>query len=124
MLIYEVNLTVDEDIATEYSTWLREHVREMLTLDGFEAAAWYTRSDGVHTMPADAGDASSGPRHWTVHYQVASRDALQRYFNDEAERMRRDGQARFADHFSAERRILEQTRTFSRHNPDRQSPGR
>ena len=41
MLIYEVNLTVDEDIATEYSTWLREHIREMLTIDGFEAAAWY-----------------------------------------------------------------------------------
>jgi hypothetical protein len=124
MLIYEVNFTVDEAVATEYSTWLREHIREMLKLDGFEAAAWYTRSDGVDAMPTAPDDAPTGTRHWTVHYQVASREDLQRYFDAEAESMRQDSQERFGNQFSAERRILEQTRTFSRHSPDRQSPGR
>lgn len=124
MLIYEVNFTIDEDVATEYSAWLREHIREMLTLDGFEAAAWYTRSDGVDTMPGAPEDAPTGPRYWTVHYQVASRDDLQRYFDNDAEQMRQDGQDRFGDQVAAERRILEQTRTFSRHNPDRTAPGR
>jgi len=124
MLIYEVNLTVDEAVATEYSAWLREHIREMLTLDGFETAAWYTRSDGVNPMPTAPDDAPTGPRHWTIHYQVARREDLQRYFNAEAESMRQDGQDRFANQFLAERRILEQTRTFSRHHPDRASPGR
>jgi len=122
MLIYEVNLTVDEAIATEYSTWLREHIREMLKLDGFEAAAWYSRSDDIDALPGD--DAPAGPRHWTIHYQVASQDHLQHYFDDAAERMRQDGKDRFGDQFTAERRILDQTRTFSRHNPDRTTPGR
>jgi hypothetical protein len=49
---------------------------------------------------------------------------LQRYFNDAAERMRQNGRDRFGDQFTAERRILDQTRTFSRHNPDRTTPGR
>lgn len=122
MLLYEVNLTVDEAVATEYSTWLREHIREMLKLDGFEAAAWHTRSDDAEAMPPP--DAPTGTRHWTVHYQVASRDALQTYFDTAAPRMRQDGTDRFADHVAIARRILEQKRTFSRHSPDRQSPGR
>jgi hypothetical protein len=121
MLIYEVNLTVDEAIATDYSTWLREHIREMLKLDGFEAAAWYTRGDDLDALPDD--EATTGERHWTIHYQVEDRDHLQTYFDGEAERMRQDGQERFQDQFSAERRILEQTRIFSRHNPDRATPG-
>lgn len=122
MLIYEVNLTVDADIATEYSTWLREHIREMLKRDGFEAAAWYTRTDGTDTLPERS--APTGPRHWTIHYQVGSRDHLQQYLNNAAERMWQKGHDRFGDRFSAERRILDQTRTFSRHNPDRTTPGR
>lgn len=121
MLIYEVNLTVDEDIATEYSTWLREHIRKMLKLDGFEAAAWYVRGDDVNDLPED--DAPAGPRHWTVHYQVESREHLQNYVDTEAARMRQDGQDRFGGQFSAERRVLEQHRIFSRYNPDRTTPG-
>jgi len=123
MLIYEVNLTVDEAVATEYSAWLREHIREMLKLDGFEAAAWYTRSDGVNPMPTAPDDAPTGPRHWTIHYQVARREDLQHYLDGAAERMRRDGQERFEDQFSAERRVLQQKRIFSRHDPDRATPG-
>lgn len=118
MLIYEVNLTVDAEVAPELSAWLREHIREMLTLDGFEAAAWYVRSDDPDALPDE--DALTGPRHWTVHYQVESRDHLQAYFDTHAARMRQDGTDRFEGQFSADRRILDQKRTFSRHHPDRE----
>ncbi len=118
MLIYEVNLTVEAGAAPEFSAWLREHIREMLKLDGFEAAAWYVRSDDPGALPE--GDAPTGPRRWTVHYQVESCDRLQAYFDTHAARMRQDGLDRFEGRFSADRRILEQRRTFSRHNPDRE----
>lgn len=120
MLIYEVNLTVDGDIASEYSTWLREHIRTMLKLEGFEAAAWYTRSDDADTFPE--GAEVSGTRHWTIHYQVDSRAHLQAYFNEQAEHMRQDGLDRFDGQFTADRRILEQRRTFSHHQPDSSAP--
>lgn len=117
MLIYEVNLTVDGDVAPDFSAWLREHIREMLKLDGFDAAALYVRSDDPDALPED--DAPTGARHWTVHYQVESRDHLRNYLDTHAERMRQDGLDRFEDRFAAERRVLKQQRTFSRHTPDR-----
>lgn len=120
MLIYEVNLSVDETIAADYSTWLREHIREMLQVDGFVAAAWYVRSDDTDALPD--GDDPADPRRWTVHYQVDSRAALQSYFDGRAEQMRSEG-SRFDDHVEADRRVLEQRRTFSRHQPDSKAPG-
>ena len=121
MLIYEVNLTVDGDIADEYSTWLREHIREMLKQDGFEAAAWYARSDDADALPD--GDDPANPRQWTIHYEVDSAEALQHYFENGADQMRQDGLDRFEGQFSAERRVLEQRRIFSRHQPDSSAPG-
>jgi len=110
MLIYEVNLTVDEDVASRYSAWLREHIREMLEVDGFEAAAWYVRSEDGDTIP-EAGEPTD-PREWTIQYQVRDRDALQAYFDDHAEDMRREGVEKFGDHVTSSRRIYEQKRLF------------
>lgn len=110
MLIYEVNLTVDGDAAARYSSWLREHIREILGLDGFEAAVWYARSDDGRTVPEP--DEPTGTRDWTVQYQVRDRAALQAYFDEHADEMRRKGTQQFSDHVTAERRILEQKRLF------------
>ena len=110
MLIYEVNLTVDGDVATRYSSWLREHVREMLEFDGFEAAVWYVRSDDGDTVPEP--DEPTGDRAWTVQYQVRDREVLQDYFDKHAEEMREQGAQQFGDRVTAERRILEQKRLF------------
>ena len=40
MIIYEVNLTVDPEIADEYAVWLRPHIVHILELDGFLGAEW------------------------------------------------------------------------------------
>lgn len=110
MLIYEVNLTVDGAVAPRYSSWLREHIREMLELDGFEAAAWYDRHDDGDDVPPD--DEPTAPREWTVHYQVRDRDALQAYFDEQAEDMRREGTRQFGDQVEIRRRVFEQKRLF------------
>lgn len=110
MLIYEVNVTVDGDAAPRISAWLREHVREMLRLDGFEAAVWYDRYDDAGTVPED-GEPTE-PRAWTVQYQVRDRDALRAYFDEHAETMRREGIEKFGDHIESHRRIFEQKRLF------------
>jgi hypothetical protein len=110
MLIYEVNLTVDGNAVAHYSSWLREHIREMLELDGFEAAVWYARTDDGDTVPDP--DEPTGDRAWTVQYQVRDRPALQAYFDEHAEEMREQGAQQFGDHVTADRRILEQKRLF------------
>jgi hypothetical protein len=110
MLLYEVNLTVDGEVAPRYSSWLREHIRKMLDLDGFEAAVWYASSDDGNTAPDP--DEPTGDRTWTVQYQVRDRDALQAYFDEHADDMRRDGAQQFGDYVTADRRVLEQKRLF------------
>lgn len=125
MVIYEVNLTIAPDRVNEYSAWLEEHVREMLDLDGFESAALYARS-GTNEAPGADGNASTGggeadapdrvpegDRHWTVHYHLDSREALDRYFEEDAERMRAKGNDQFEGEVSAERRVLESRKVFS-----------
>jgi len=109
MFFYEVNLTVTSDIINEYAAWLREHVREMLDIDGFEAAAWYERSDDAETIPD--GDDVQGTRYWTIQYQVRDREALQAYFDDQADAMRAAG-AKYADDVEVTRRILQQRNIF------------
>lgn len=110
MLIYEVNVTVDGDAASRYSPWLREHIREILELDGFEAAAWYVRTEDGDAVPDE--DEPTDPRRWTIHYQVRDRDALQTYFEEHAAELRREGTEQFGEHVSTSRRILEQNRLF------------
>lgn len=110
MLIYEVNLVVDESIAPRYSTWLREHVRDLLKLDGFDAAAWFVRSDNADTMPD--GDEPDGPRQWTIHYQVRDADALQAYFDNHADVFRRNRPETFEGHVTIDRRVLQHRRLF------------
>jgi len=105
MLIYEVSLTVDGDAAPRFSTWLREHARTMLDLDGFEAAVWLDRFDDGDAVPE--ADDPTDPRRWTLHYQVRDREALQ------AEDLRGELVEKFGEQVEVRRRIFEQKRLLS-----------
>ena len=110
MLIYEVNYTVDGSAAPRFSPWLREHVREMLDLEGFEAAVWFTRHDEADVVPEE--DETKDPREWTVHYQIRDREALQSYLDEHADAMQRKGVEKFGGHVETSRRLFEQKRLF------------
>ncbi len=98
MIVYEVNLDVDDAIFPAYRTWLDEHIRAMLTLPGFIGAEVFERRD-----PPRAAQRRS----LSVQYRLASSGDLDRYLRVDAPRMRADGQTRFAGRFSASRRILQ-----------------
>ncbi len=104
MTIYEVNLTVDRDIADAYAAWLGGHIREMLALPGFESAEWLVDTH----YDADEG---ADPR-WSIQYRLGSHDDFVRYEREHAGRMRAEGLERFGDGFSATRRILETRDAF------------
>ena len=102
MIIYEVNLLVDGEIAEAYAAWLGPHIGELLALDGFLSADWFE----VET------ETSDGRMHWCVQYRVRDRASLQAYFADHAERLRGDGLSHFDGHFSATRRVLHRQAVF------------
>lgn len=94
MILYEVRLDVDADVAAEYRDWLGAHVREILALPGFVRAE-------ILSEPRAAGRVG-----WCVHYWLRNRDALEDYLRDHAPRLRADGLARFPGRFTGERRVL------------------
>jgi len=96
-IIYEVTLHVDADIADEYDAWLDEHISEMHELPGFV---------GTEKFSIESDEQSPARVGRVVHYRLESREAFDAYLRDHAERMRDKGLERFADRFTASRRIL------------------
>lgn len=97
MIVYEVNLDVDAAISEEFRVWLHEHVRAILALPGFLGAEIFQRTD----PPAPGAQCSL-----CVQYRLTDDASLERYLQQDAPRMRADGQARFGGRFSASRRVL------------------
>jgi quinol monooxygenase YgiN len=97
VIVYEVNLRVEREIAAAYASWLHTHVAQMLALPGFVGAELFED-------PA-ANDASNVA--WCCQYRLVDAAALERYLQEHAPRMRADGVARFGARFSATRRVLQ-----------------
>lgn len=80
-----------------YRAWLAVHIRELLELPGFCSAEFFE----VQADPAESGFVNL-----CVQYRLSSANALARYLEVDAPRMRADGQLRFAGQFTATRRIM------------------
>jgi hypothetical protein len=98
VLVYEVNLAIDAEVADAFATWLPGHVAELLTLPGFLSAEIFR----VVEPTAAAAEVALN-----VRYLLTGREALDGYLRDHAARLRADGAARFGGRFRAERRVLE-----------------
>lgn len=132
MTIYEVNIRVLPDRAEEYAEWLDDHIRTILEIDGFVSAEWFEVEEDQEaraleqavrqavrldeSIPIELREAASvsvETRLFAVHYRLRDRQSLENYFTFHAQEMRRDGQERFGDSFSASRRIMQTYRTFN-----------
>jgi hypothetical protein len=95
MIVYEVNVDVDADVADAFDAWLIDHVRAMRALPGFEDATLWK------VDRTDDGRVSRCAR-----YVLHDRRALDDYLVEHAPRMRADGVERFGNAFTATRRVL------------------
>ena len=97
MVIYEVNLAVDADVAAAYAAWLGPHIGEVLACDGFASAEWFD-------VEPDGED--DGRVRWCVQYRVESAAALDAYLAGPAAALRAAGVEKFGGRFAAGRRVL------------------
>lgn len=105
MIIYEVNLDVDQEIQKEFESWLVPHIQEIIRLPGFTGAQWLNRdpSEGEQTLKK---------HYWTVQYFLKDRESYENYLKNHARAMREDGLRRFGGKFEASRRLLESIQVF------------
>ena len=97
-IVYEVNVELDEGQRELFWEWLPGHADELLALDGFvSATGWAVESDD-----------NDGRARFCVHYRLTSREALEVYFREHAERLRGDGVVTFGDSLRATRRVMAQ----------------
>ena len=96
MVLYEVNLSVQNDILPEYTQWLGNHIEEILKIQGFTGAHFW-KNESQEEFECTL---------LTCHYTLKTRNDLQNYLDRHAKALREDGLKRFPGKFKATRRIL------------------
>lgn len=103
MVIYEVNLTINNEIFNDYYPWLIKHIEIMLQFPGFCKA-----EISKEKISADVTNITK----MAIHYFIETEQDLNHYLKTHATAMREEGIKKFGDNFSASRRIFLQTSTM------------
>tara|TARA_R100001369_G_scaffold90696_1_gene130105 strand:- start:323 stop:643 length:321 start_codon:yes stop_codon:yes gene_type:complete len=96
MIIYNVTLNIDKTISKEWLEWIKEHIPQVLATGKFKEAK-------LTKVLVEDEETDT----YSVQYRAHSREALDAYYAEDAERLRGDGLKRFADKMLAFRTELE-----------------
>lgn len=98
MYIYNVTINIDDSVHDDWLKWMRDiHIPDMLATGKFTAAKM------CKVMVIE----DSGGTTYSVQYSVKDRETLQKYYEEDATRLRKEGQKHFPDQFVAFRTELE-----------------
>ena len=97
MYIYNVTLNIDESIHETWLDWIKNHIPEVLATGHFSEAK-LTRV----LVEEDMGGVT-----YSVQYRAKSREDLDSYYNNHADRLRQDGLQRFGEKVLAFRTELQ-----------------
>ena len=102
MIIYNVTVNLDKSITKEWLEWIKEHIPQVLATGKFKEAK-------LTKVLVDDEEADT----YSIQYRAHSRAALDSYYSEDAERLRKDGLQRFADKMLAFRTELEVVDEYS-----------
>jgi len=97
MYIYNVTVNVDDSIHNEWLLWIKEHIPQVLATGKFEKA----------TLTKVLVDEEMGGQTYSIQYRSYSREALDAYYKNDAEKLRAEGMKKFADKMLAFRTELQ-----------------
>jgi hypothetical protein len=97
MYIYNVTINIDESIREEWLNWIKSHIPKVLATGKFIEAK----------LTRVLVEEELGGTTYSVQYRAKSREDLEHYYMYDAERLRNDGQSKFADKMLAFRTELE-----------------
>ena len=97
MIIYNVTINIDETIHKEWLIWIKEHIPQVLATGKFIEAK----------LTKVLVEEEKGATTYAVQYRAKSREDLEAYYKEDAEKLRQDGSSRFADKMLAFRTELE-----------------
>lgn len=102
MIIYNVTINVDKTITKEWLEWIKEHIPQVLATGKFKEAK-------LTKVLVEDDETDT----YSVQYRAHSREALDVYYAEDAERLRGDGLKRFSDKMLTFRTELEVVDEYS-----------
>jgi Domain of unknown function (DUF4286) len=97
MIIYNVTINVDQGIHDEWLIWIKEHIPKVLATRKFSEAK----------LTKVLVNEELGGTTYSVQYRAKSREDLDNYYKLDADKLRNEGLAKFADKMLAFRTELE-----------------
>ena len=97
MIIYNVTINIDESIHDEWLSWIKEHIPQVLATGKFTEAK----------LTKVLVEEDHGGVTYSVQYRARSREDLDTYYSQDADKLRGDGLSKFADKMLAFRTELE-----------------
>ncbi len=97
MIIYNVTINIDESIHDEWLTWIKEHIPQVLATGKFDKAI----------LTKVLVEEDQGSQTYSVQYRSYSREALDSYYKEDAEKLKAEGLKKFADKMLAFRTELQ-----------------
>ena len=101
MYIYNVTINIDESVHDEWLVWIREHIPQVLATGKFISAK----------MTQVLVEEDMGGVTYSIQYAANSREDLDSYYKDHADKLRADGLMKFADKmvsFRTELKVVEE----------------
>ena len=93
MIIYDVNITVNNDIFDKYLVWLNNHIEKMLLFPGFIKVVKKTNDSSIC-------------KEIVIQYYIKSKENLNHYLENKSETMRSKVLDKFHHKFKISRKIL------------------
>ena len=103
MILYNVTINIDDSVREEWLKWMTEkHIPEMLETGKF------TEAKIVKVLIVE----EMGGTTYSIQYHTESKEMLERYYEEDAPRMRQEGIQLFGDKMVAFRTELELIKEF------------
>lgn len=87
MYIYNETMNIDDAVHDEWLIWIRTHIPKVLSTGKFEKA----------TLTKVLVEEEMGGQTYSVQYRSYSREALDAFYRDEAEKFQTEALKKFAD---------------------------
>jgi phosphoribosylamine-glycine ligase len=98
MILYNVTINIHESVHDQWMQWMQEkHIKDVLATGKFTAAQ----------MVRVLVEEEMGGKTYAIQYRCDSKTTLQRYYDEDAPRLREEGQKLFGDKMLAFRTELE-----------------
>ena len=107
MILYNVTINIDESLHQQWLTWMKtKHINDVLSTGKFTSAR----------LVKVLVEEEMGGITYAIQYTTDSKETLQRYYNEDAPRLREEGNKLFGDKMLAFRTELELIEEFFQNN--------